>query len=446
MSATDWWSSWTSKKSWRASEQRRRQSRRAPAAIECLEDRRLLSGIQFSQSVYRIAEGTRTLDVTLTREDWTSGSDSVLIVETGGTATGGGSDYWNGAFPVNAIFQPGEREATVTLVLMSPRGDQFLEGVETIELGLVDNDHYNVTFGEQKTATIEIHDAFLSIESEFEHVLEDRGPHTFDVVLNMADGLALSEDAVFEVAIDNGVAWPTVVFRDGIRRGAVSLDDYVLDTHQIRFAAGSRNGATQTITITPISDSLEEGIEGFFFRLTQISGAPFYDHVRNSGSRIIDVPPERINNPPPFTPYIPISGPSRFDNDSDVIIEVPADDSVDEQPVQLDLAAEHEAAALPPASSSANASFPVLASVSPSGSAPSAPLSAMSGRMDLLAEFLNSGAPTILPDDDEPISHTQAKLESGSTGLEGSLEPGLVHSAFTNAELLADLLLLVPSI
>jgi hypothetical protein len=272
---------------------RRSALRSAPCQLEVLEDRCLLSAIGFAQPVYRIAEGTRTLDVTLTRDN-ASDADSVLVVATGGTATGGKVDYWDGAFPVNAIFQPGEREVTVTLVVGSPRGDQVLEGVETIELGLLDNDHHDVMFGAQSTATIEIHDAALSIEQPSRYIHEDGGPYTFTVVLNMAEGFALSEDAVFEVSVNHGVAWPAVVFPDGIARGAVSPNDYALNTTTIRFAAGSENGATQTITLTPVRDNVREGIEGFFFELEQVSGTPFTEHIRGRGGLIIDVPEESI--------------------------------------------------------------------------------------------------------------------------------------------------------
>ncbi|MDA7867280.1 hypothetical protein N9B57_05010, partial [Verrucomicrobia bacterium] len=73
-------------------------------------------------------------------------------------------------------------------------------------------------------------------------------------------GVCLARDAVFTIG------------NAGTGTATGGGTDYTLTTTQVTFAAGSSNGSTQTVTVTPASDALVEGSETANFTATLTSG------------------------------------------------------------------------------------------------------------------------------------------------------------------------------
>lgn len=209
--------------------------------------------------------GAGTLVYTFTRSGSTATALTVNFT-AGGTASFAGGDYsQSGAATFDGtngtvVIPIGLSSVDVTL---TPLNDALVEGDETAVLTVDTGADYGVGSPNPATGTIADSDtATVGFQTLSSTVGEDGGAVTLTVVLTTAPGNTLESAAVFDVSVllGNGEA-----------------ADFLLGTTQINFAAGSANGATQTVTITPQADTLVEGDETLTVRLAANSGAATVD-------------------------------------------------------------------------------------------------------------------------------------------------------------------------
>ena len=109
--------------------------------------------IEFSSATFSAGEGAGMGTVTLTRPNVPIAS-SVQVNITGGTATGGGTDFDDASFPLTVNFAAGDTMQTVPIPAIAD--DALFEGNETIDLSLTAPS--GATLGAQNTATFTIND------------------------------------------------------------------------------------------------------------------------------------------------------------------------------------------------------------------------------------------------------------------------------------------------
>ena len=192
------------------------------------------------------------LTFTVTLDNAVQGAFDVDVSFTDGLATGG-TDYGNTVVTLNFAGSASEtQQFTVTTT-----DDAVLEGTEDFTVNLdatnalvTDTDTATGTITDNESATIEFALASSSVS-------ENAGAHSVTVNLVIAAGVTLQDAATLSVS-------------------AVDLDttaaDYTLNTSSITFAAGSGNGASETVTITPADDALLEGDEDVRLDLAITSG------------------------------------------------------------------------------------------------------------------------------------------------------------------------------
>jgi len=111
-----------------------------------------VSVIAFSQPTFSINEnGVPVTQITLTRTGSSTGSASVTLTSTDGTATKG-SDYVSN--PLVVTFANGETIKTVTIPIIN---DTLIDGNETVNLKIT-NPTFGAILGTQSTATLKIID------------------------------------------------------------------------------------------------------------------------------------------------------------------------------------------------------------------------------------------------------------------------------------------------
>lgn len=212
------------------------------------------STIAFSAANFNSNEDVGTSNaVTLTRTGDTSGTSSVQVSITGGTATGSGTDYTSSSFPLTVSFAPGETSKTVTIPI---NDDSLNEADEPITLSL--GSASNATIGTQNTTALTIidNDPQPTISIGDTTFGEGDGTASFTVSLSTASGKAISVD------------YATV---DGT---ATAGSDYTANSGTLNFAAGE---TSKNITVNISEDASFEGPETFLVDLTSPTNATIAD-------------------------------------------------------------------------------------------------------------------------------------------------------------------------
>ncbi len=199
--------------------------------------------VAFSQSsAYSSSEGVGTSNaVTLTRSGLTDNSSSVQVSITGGTATGGGTDYTSSGFPMTVNFAAGETSKTVPVPIVD---DTLYETVtaETITFSI--GSPTGASLGSQTTASLNIveNDSQPSVTLGLtgSPLAENGGVATLTATL--------SHRSVENVTANLGFA--------GTATG--SGTDYTASATGIQVAAGSMSN---TATLTGDDDALDEDNE-----------------------------------------------------------------------------------------------------------------------------------------------------------------------------------------
>lgn len=189
-------------------------------------------------------------------------SPVTLTLGVSGSATAG-VDY---AALATSITFPANTDAITIPVSLLP--DQIVEGVETVVVTLTGVDSPLVAVGTPNSATLSIADndtATLIMEAA-KVLPEQGGAQTILITLTTSDGeggtATLAPDMTLQADVVNvGVGTAT------------AADLISLDAQTISFAAGSGNGATTSVTLTPVNDALVEGNETAQLRLQNVRPA-----------------------------------------------------------------------------------------------------------------------------------------------------------------------------
>ncbi|MDX1978093.1 MAG: Calx-beta domain-containing protein [Pseudanabaenaceae cyanobacterium bins.68] len=218
----------------------------------------------FSGSSFSVNEdGTGT--ITLVRTGSSTGTASVLVTPTNGTATGGTSplatpsDFDNS--PITVTFAPGETSKTITIPILN---DAIAEPNETVNLSLTAITS-GITIGSPSTATLTIVDndaiaaGSLSFSSGNFRISED------GVAIN-AVTITRSGDSSSSVAVtvnpSNGTA-------TGGSTPLVSPTDFANSQITVIFAPGE---TSKTVTIPLLDDAIAEPDETISLTLSNPTG------------------------------------------------------------------------------------------------------------------------------------------------------------------------------
>ncbi|MEM8639509.1 MAG: Calx-beta domain-containing protein [Cyanobacteria bacterium P01_G01_bin.54] len=227
------------------------------------------SAIAFSSATFASAENVGTSNaVTLTRMGDTSGTASVQVSISGGTATGGGTDYTSSSFPLTVNFAAGETSKTVDIPI---NDDGLNEAAETITLSL--GSPSNATLGAQNTTTLTItdNDALPSLAIDDVMVNEGAGTASFTVSLTPASG----QTVTVNYATSDGTA--------------VAGTDYTATgTQTLTFNPGD---TSKTVTINVTDDALDEASETFNVTLSGATNATIADTTGVGTITDNDAPP-----------------------------------------------------------------------------------------------------------------------------------------------------------
>ncbi|MDB9519100.1 Calx-beta domain-containing protein [Roseofilum reptotaenium CS-1145] len=212
--------------------------------------------IEFSAASYTSAENVGTSSaIALTRTGNTTSTSTVQVSLTGGTATGGGTDYTSSSFPLTVTFNAGETSKTIDI----PVNDDSIDepgADETVTFSVASLT--NTTIGSQNTTTLNITDndntPNLSIADV--SVNENAGTATFTVSLDAASAQTITVD----YASSDGTA--------------VAGSDYTSASGTLTFAAGE---TSKDITVNISDDSLDESNETFSVDLSNASNATISD-------------------------------------------------------------------------------------------------------------------------------------------------------------------------
>lgn len=212
--------------------------------------------VEFSQVSYSDNEDVGTSQVvTLTRTGDTSGSSQVEVTITGGTATGGGTDYDDAAFPLTVTFNTGETSKQVAIPVID---DTLDETDETVTLAV--SSISNATIGTNSATTLQILDDDLPATVEFSSASyssdEDVGTSVAVTLNRTGDTSAASQ---VEVTITGGTA----------TGGGTDYDSSAFPL-TVSFAIGE---TTQTVSLPIVDDSLDESDETVLFAVSSISNA-----------------------------------------------------------------------------------------------------------------------------------------------------------------------------
>ena len=176
------------------------------------------------------------------------------VVTTLGTASA--ADF---TIPSTITFAANAVSGATQTISFQAVTDTLVEGSETLTVGLTPQSGavtvpagvtHAVTITDASSAKI----AFTTATSNF---AEDGAAHTITAKLSITGGGTLAKDVVVNVT-------PTL--------GTASTTDFTLGATSITFAAGSADGATQNVSITPTADTLVEANETVTLGLSVASG------------------------------------------------------------------------------------------------------------------------------------------------------------------------------
>ncbi len=208
--------------------------------------------IQFSQATaYTAAENVGTSSaITLTRSGFSAGTSGVNVTITGGTATGGGTDYTDiGTFAVN--FAATETSKTVNVDISN---DILYEpgAVETIVFTVASPT--NATLGTQTTATLNISDddgqPSVTLGLSDSPMTENAGVATVTATLSNAS----TEDVTVNLTLSGSATG--------------SGTDYNASGSSIVVSAGS---TSNTMTLTSVHDTTDEENETITVDITSVT-------------------------------------------------------------------------------------------------------------------------------------------------------------------------------
>ncbi len=209
--------------------------------------------IEFSQSTaYSSNEGVGTSNaVTLTSSGLTGGSSSVVVSITGGTATGGGTDYTSSGFPLTVNFMAGDTSKTVPVPIVD---DTLYETAtdETITFSI--GSPSGATLGSQTTATL--------------NIVENDSPPSVTLGLSNSPlaengGVATLTATLSHKSVENVTA--NLGFTGTATGGGT---DYTASAAGIQVAAGS---LSNTATLTGDDDALDEDSETIIVDITSVT-------------------------------------------------------------------------------------------------------------------------------------------------------------------------------
>ena len=196
------------------------------------------STLQFTASIYTVAENAGSVILTVQRTGDTNGAVSVDYASTNGTAIAG-SDYTatNGTL----TFAAGETNLTIVVPILN---DGIVEpaAYETFTVTL--SNPTNAVLGARTVATVRItdNDKGLALEFASYSVAENAG--------SVLIGVTRSDDGDFPVSVDYSTT-------DGAAKNGL---DYTGVTNTLVFAAGDK---VRTLTVPILNDGLKELNETF---------------------------------------------------------------------------------------------------------------------------------------------------------------------------------------
>ncbi|TWU02568.1 Calx-beta domain-containing protein [Stieleria varia] len=200
-------------------------------------------------SISRLSDGLENGAVAATARitlSSASSTDTTVAISLGGTA--GTQDF---ASIANTVTIPaGQTSVDLSLATVD---DTSVEGIETVTVSLESissgNDAIEIDTA-NRSASMSIADndlATVEFVASSSNVLELAGSHSILVRLNVPGGGSLASPLTANVAVTGG--------------SATTPGDFTLQTTSVTFAAGSTNGATQTVSINLVQDQVIEDAE-----------------------------------------------------------------------------------------------------------------------------------------------------------------------------------------
>ncbi|MGP1383813.1 MAG: beta strand repeat-containing protein [Thainema sp.] len=200
--------------------------------------------------------------VTLTRTGDTSGTSTVQVSITGGSATGNDTDYTSGGFPLTVTFNVGETSQTIAIPVID---DNLVEGDETITLNVASSS--NATIGTQSATTLTLQD-------------NDTATVSITSTTNAAEP---DTDGQFVLSMTNPSSVDTII-NYTVTGSATNGSDYSQLTGTATILA---NQTSTTIDIAMLDDNLVEGNETIVLSLQSVSSS-------NSASILVDSTPATV--------------------------------------------------------------------------------------------------------------------------------------------------------
>jgi hypothetical protein len=240
--------------------------------------------LQFAQATYTVNEGAGTVNIAVTRINGSSGPASVQCNVSPGTATS--SDY-TAVTPQTLNWNSGDASPKPCVITILQ--DTSVEGPETINLSL--SGATGATLGTQTTAVLTI--------------LDDDGTGSIQFTSATYTGSEAGGPITITVSRTGGtVGAVTVDYATSPGGTAIAGMDYVATSGTLSWANGE--GGTKSFTVTPIPDTLTEGIETVILTLSNptggaVLGSPSTATLLISDSTIIPVITSIVPNVGPTT-------------------------------------------------------------------------------------------------------------------------------------------------
>lgn len=249
------------------------------------------STIAFSQAEYQVNEDGTVIGaaITINRTGISSGTASVKLQLSNGTATGG-TDFDNTPQTIN--FAANEVTKTITVPITN---DAEFETAENLTLTL--SEPNGGSLGTQTTATLNIID-------------NDSAPVAAisPLTVTQNEGNSSTTAYRFTVNLSKASSQPITIRYRTNNGTATATDDYTDNDGFLTFAAGT---LSQTITVNVTGDNKQEANETFTVDLTDATGATINPAANSALATIINDDLSTINQAPTIT-GTPISRVNEF--------------------------------------------------------------------------------------------------------------------------------------
>ncbi|MFO1008597.1 MAG: M12 family metallo-peptidase [Planctomycetota bacterium] len=220
--------------------------------------------VSFATNAASVGEDGGASSVTVVLHTSLAATDADVVVDVvdrgTGTATSG-TDY--AAFAPTAVtFPAGSIDGATETVALTPLSDLLVEGAsETVALGLASASGGSIASPATFTASITDADAasIAFASSATSSFSETAGAIAVNVALDLAPGVALATGA------------SVVVSNAGTGSASAGSDFTSFSSRTLNFAAGSTDGATQSVTITLLDDAAAEAGETIVLALSSPS-------------------------------------------------------------------------------------------------------------------------------------------------------------------------------